>query len=251
MRLFGKNPVIERLRSNPKSIQKIHLQQGMPELSSIRKKAKQNNIPVVNVPKSKMDKMSRHVNAQGVMVNVHDFEGMEYTELLEVALSKQRTLVFLDGLNDPQNLGSIFRSLGCFGHFSVVIPTHKSVSVTETVLRIASGGENHIHFAEVPNMVKAIRKAKEEGFTIAGTGIKDGESLMETQFHFPLGFVMGSEQKGLRPVVQDEVDLVLTIPMLMERLSFNVAHATTIVAYEITKQRLQKKEEYKARAVSS
>ena len=75
-------------------------------------------------------------------MDVEDFTFVPYDELLETALKKKRSLVFLDGLNDPQNLGAIIRSLACLGKFSIVLPTHDSVSVTETVLRVASGGDS-------------------------------------------------------------------------------------------------------------
>lgn len=238
MRLYGKNPVIERLRSNPSSIRKIHFEQGSDDLAGLRKKASKHNIPVVFVPKLKMIKLTRGKNAQGVIAEVDDFEYMSYEDLLDAALSKKRCILFLDGLTDPQNLGALIRSAGCFGYFSLVLPTHKSVAITETVLRVASGGENFIHAAKVANIRKAIVKAKDAGFSIAGTVVSDGQSLVETTLPYPLAVVIGSEQKGIRDVHQKFLDLKITIPMQMDRMSFNVAHATTIICYEVTRQRL-------------
>ncbi len=241
MRLFGKNPVIERLRANPHSIRKITIQRGFSEAAYISKKAKQWNIPVRVVERHKMDKMTRNTNSQGVVVDIDDFEYMPYDELLEYALKKKKVLLFLDELNDPQNLGGIIRSLGCFGNFVIILPTHKSVKITEAVLRVASGGENYVQISQVSNLGKAIRKAKDEGFNVIGAVVKDGEPIHKVKLHFPLGLVVGSEAKGVREVTQKVLDSKVTIPMHGQGVTFNAAVATSILCYEITKQSLERR----------
>lgn len=237
MKLFGKNPVMERLRSNPQSIRKIFIQQGMPEAGYIYKKAKQHGIPVIVIPGARLANINRTRNTQGVLVDVEDFAYASYEELLETAWSKKRTFVFLDRLNDPQNLGAIIRSLGCLGGFAVVLPTHDSASVTEAVLRVASGGDNYVPVAKVANLTNAIKAAKESGYRIAGAVVEGGENLFEASLPYPLGLVVGSEQKGIRDVVRRFLDLELTIPMAFNTLSFNVAHAAAIFCYEIARQK--------------
>lgn len=237
MRLFGKNPARERLRSSPETIKRIYIQQGIADAGYFYKKAKQHNIPVMAIPKTRMEKFGRHTNAQGVMADVDDFQYADYAETLEDALKKKKALIFLDQVEDPQNLGALIRSAGCLGNFVIILPTHKAAHVTEAVLRVASGGENHVPIAQVANLRKAIRQAKDAGFKIAGTVISGGEPLETVKLPYPLGVVMGSEQKGVRPVVQQELDMELTIPMHIDRMSFNVAQAATILCYEITRQR--------------
>ena len=237
MKLSGKNSVIERLRSNPKSIRKIYLEQGFKGTLFIHKKAKQWGIPVLPVPQSKMMKIGRDKNVQGILVDVEDFHYSPYDELLDTAIKKKRSLIFLDGLNDPQNFGAIIRSLACLGKFSIILPTHDSVSVTETVLRVASGGDNYVPIAKVANLGQAIKRAKDSGFHIAGAVVKDGKNLNEITLPYPMGLVIGSEQKGIRDAIRKSLDIELTIPMASDTLSFNVAHATTVLCYEIAKQK--------------
>ena len=241
MRLYGRNPAIERLRSRPETVRKIYLQQGAGGVEFIRKKAKKAGIPVIVVPKTKMDKMARSLNSQGILLDVDEFDYMPYDEMIDYALKKKRSLIFLDNLTDVQNLGALVRSAGCFGHFSIILPTHKSVKVTETVLRIASGGENHVQIAQVPNIAKAVKEAKAAGFHIIGTAVSGGAPLEETDIPFPTGIVIGSEEKGVRDIVRQHIDLEVTIPMYIDRLSFNAAHAVTILCYEITRQKRLKK----------
>ena len=237
MKLYGKNPVIERIKSNPRSIRRILIEQGHQDHGYIAQKARKWGIPVSAVPASQLHKIARNLNTQGVVADVDDFAYVPYDDLLSEAIKKNAVLVFLDGVNDPQNLGAIIRSLGCLGHFAIVLPTKDSVSVTEAVLRVASGGENHVRVTQVSNLAQAIVKAKDAGFWIAGSVVEGGENFFATQLQFPLGLVLGSEQKGIRDVIKKHLDLKMTIPMAQERMSFNVAQAATIFAYEITKQK--------------
>ncbi|MCB9772441.1 MAG: 23S rRNA (guanosine(2251)-2'-O)-methyltransferase RlmB [Candidatus Omnitrophica bacterium] len=237
MKLYGRNPVLERIKSNPRSILKIFVQAGHPESAYVHEKAKKYGIPVNVVPGSKMLKLARDVNSQGLLAEIEKFSYLPLPDVLEAAKKKNATLVFLDELNDPQNLGGIMRSLGCLGDFYIVLPTHHSVEVTETVLRVACGGDNYVGVSKVANIAIALAKAKEEGFWIAGSVVKDGQDLMETRFQFPLALVIGSEQKGIRDVIRKQLDLLVTIPMANARMSLNAAHATTILCYEILRQR--------------
>lgn len=237
MKLYGKNPVIERIKSNPQSIRRILIEQGHQDHGYVAQKARKWGIPVSAVPASQLLKIARNVNTQGIVADVEDFSYLPYAELLESAVAKKWTLIFLDGVTDPQNLGSILRGLGSLGDFALVLPTKDSVSVTEAVLRVASGGENHIRVSQVSNLAQAVVKARDAGFWIAGSVVEDGENFFTVKLQFPLGLVLGSEQKGIRDVIKKHLDSKVTIPMAKERMSLNVAQAATIFAYEITKQK--------------
>lgn len=237
MKIYGKNPVLERLKSNPKSIKRIFIQAGHPEHSYIATKAKKYAIPVIVSHAQHMMKLGKSMNTQGLVIDVEDFSYVDYDELLDIAVAEGLILVFLDGLTDPQNLGGILRTVGSLGGFAVVLPTHDSVQVTDTALRVACGGENHTRVAKVNNINNAIQKAKDKDFTIAGSVVKDGQSLFGVELPFPLGIVIGSEDKGIRDVIQQRLDLKLTIPMAQARMSLNAAHATTIFCYEAKKQK--------------
>jgi len=235
--LYGKNTVIERLRVSPASVRKIYIQEGVRETAWVRKRVKPVGIPVWVVPPSKILKIARNKNTQGIVAEVDPFDYRPYGDLLVTARQKNRTLVFLDRLQDPQNLGGIIRTLACLGRFSLVLPRHDSVEITETVLRVASGGDNYVPVARVANLVQAIKEAKEEGFCIAGSVIKEGEPLGEVTLPHPLGLVVGSEHKGVRPIVQKHLDVKLTIPMAAETVTFNAAQAAAILCYEINRQK--------------
>ena len=237
MKLYGKNPVIERLKSNPKSIRRIMIDENHVDLAYIRKKCNQWGIGVQAVPHSKIQRLAQNLNTQGILAEIDDFAYVPFEELLQNALEKRRVPIFLDNLNDPQNLGGIVRSCGALGDFDIVIPTTESVSITESVLRVACGGENYLSVAKVSNLGNAIEKAKKMGFWILGTKVEDAKSLTETVLKFPLGLVMGSEEKGVRDIILKKLDAAVMIPMKNQRMSLNVAHATSMLCYEIVRQK--------------
>lgn len=237
MKIYGKNPVLERLKADPKSVRVIFVQTGHPEHSYIASKARKHGIPVSVVEPRKMLKLGRSLNTQGLMMEVQDFLYADYDDILDEAEAGTTVLVFLDGLNDPQNLGAILRSLGCLGGFTVVLPTHDSVHVTDAVLRIACGGENHVRVVKVNNLNQAIQKAKGRGIWIAGSVVKDGVDLKEAKLPFPIALVIGSEEKGIREVTLPKLDVKLSIFMAHPRMALNAGHAASIFCYEINKQR--------------
>lgn len=241
MRLFGKNPVIERLKFNPRSITRIYIEDGHADSGYVYKKAKNAGIPVCSVPKSKIQKLARSLNTQGILADIGGYPYADYDDLLEQSVKKNLVLVFLDGLNDPQNLGGILRSCACFGGFAVVLPTHDSVEVTETALRVACGGENYVRIAKVSNLGKALNQAKDKGLWIAGTVVGEGQDIFHTELQFPLGIVIGSEQKGVRAVIRKVIDQALTLPMAQPRMSLNAAHAAAVFCYEIMRQKTRKR----------
>lgn len=240
MRLYGKNPVLERIKANPKTINKIIVQEGHVDAGYIKSKASKWGIAFQLVPQSKIQKIARGINSQGVLAEVEDFRYADYGELLERVERENLSLVFLDGLMDPQNLGAIIRSLACLGEFAVVLPRKDSVDMTDAVFRVASGGDNYVSVAKVANLSHAISEAKKHGISIVGAVTEEGEDLTQVNFMFPVGLVIGSEQKGIRDIVKNQLHVKVTIPMKQPRLSFNAAQATTILCYEIAKQKKQK-----------
>jgi 23S rRNA (guanosine2251-2'-O)-methyltransferase len=117
------------------------------------------------------------------------------------------------------------------------------VSVTEAVLRVASGGENYVPIAKVANLNNAIQRAKDKGFQIAGAVVKGGQCITDVQLPRLLGLVIGSEQNGIRDIIKRSLDMELSIPMASDTISFNAAHATAILCYEITRQKKSSRKE--------
>jgi len=241
MRLYGKNPVVERIRANPGSIRGLYLQK-QTDLSEIVREAKKNSITFESVDKNWFKQNAGNVHTQGVVAEVDEYEYTPFPEILDECLGNVSIPVFLDGVTDPQNLGSIIRNLACMGGFSIVLPEYDSAHVNETVLRVASGGENYIRIAKVTNNVRAVKKAKEKGIRIAGAVAEGGEDITKTDMTFPLAVIIGSEGKGIRPGLRECLDTGLSLPMRGAALSYNVAVATALVCWEVSRRRELSKE---------
>lgn len=234
MLLYGKNPVMERLKANPASIRRIFLQDNF-RASHIINAIESRGIPVKRVTEKDLYRVKRADRLQGIVAEVDKFTYTPLEKLLHD--ERQLTLLFLDGINDPHNLGSIIRIAACLGGFAVVIPQHGACQVNETVLHVASGGENYTPVSMVTNISTALREAKKAGYWAAGAVVEGGDDINTISFPFPLCLVLGSEGKGIRYGIQKQLDLKVHLPMRGASLSLNVAMACAIFCHEVAKQR--------------
>lgn len=236
MYLYGKNSVLERLNTYPEGIHRIYIQDNFnaPEIMNLIRKAR---IPVVETDEKGLLRIKRADRLQGIVAEVDKYRYTLFEELLQHSIENNFSLLFLDNLNDPHNLGSIMRIAACFGGFAIVIPEHGSCEVNETVIHVASGGENYVKVSMVTNLSQALLNAREAGFWAVGTVVEGGEDINEVSLPFPLCLVIGSEGKGVRYGIQKHLDLKVTLPMKGAQLSLNVAMACAIFCHEIVKQR--------------
>jgi len=238
MLLYGKNSVHERLKANPKSIQKIIAQDTFRD-TDIERLIARHRIPVEHVSLKALARIKPAENLQGIVAYIDTFIYTAFEDALSKPHSKPLSPVFLNKIYDPQNLGAIIRTAACLGGFSVVIPRHRACEVTETVLHVAQGGENYVPVSMVTNISTAIRDAKERGYWIAGALVTDdAQDIGGISLPFPLGIVLGSEGEGLGHGVQRSLDIKMRIPMKGAGLSFNVAIACAILCYEISRKRM-------------
>lgn len=236
MRLYGKKQVLERLQANPKSIKKIYFKTGKGD-AKVLNLAQKTKVACFYLDNSQFAKISGHYNSQGVIAEVNEFVYVELETILALPDHKKYTLIALSNITDPQNLGSVLRTLACFGEFAIVLPRHRSVKISETVLKVACGGENYVPVIQVGNLIAMLNRIKQAGYWVTGSVVSSGEDITEFTFPFPLCLVIGAEDKGIRRGLIPHLDFKLTLPMPGEELSLNAAVATAIFCYEISKQR--------------
>jgi 23S rRNA (guanosine2251-2'-O)-methyltransferase len=232
--LYGKNSVLERVRCNPSSIRKVYIQDNFNS-KGITAAIDAEGIPIEQVTEKELLRIKRADRLQGIVAETDRFR---YEDLSRLLQQKERpTLLFLDNLNDPHNLGSIIRIAACFGGFAIVIPERNSCGVNETVIHVASGGENYLPVSRVTNLSRALTEAKKAGYWAAGAVVEGGEDINDVSLPFPLCLVLGSEGKGIRHGLLKHLDMLVTLPMEGAALSFNVAMSFAIFGHEIMKQR--------------
>jgi len=149
-------------------------------------------------------------------------------------------LLILDGIQDPHNLGAILRTADGAGVHAVVSPKDRSVSLTDTVRRIACGAAEHVAFIQVTNLARTVRQLKERGIWIIGTSDHAEQSLFAQNLTGPLALVVGFEGKGLRRLTGELCDSLVAIPMFGSVESLNVSVATGICLFEAIRQRRYK-----------
>jgi 23S rRNA (guanosine2251-2'-O)-methyltransferase len=136
----------------------------------------------------------------------------------------------LDCLQDPQNLGAIFRSAAFFGAKGIIMTTERSVPMTATVYDIACGGVEIVPFVQTINLKQALDKAKDSGMWILGTSEHAKQSLQKVEKDRPWLMVVGNEEKGMRRLTEEACDVICSIPNAGEGVgSLNVSVATGIL----------------------
>jgi 23S rRNA (guanosine2251-2'-O)-methyltransferase len=161
--------------------------------------------------------------------------------LLNRAGEQAPLLLVLDGVTDPQNLGALVRSTYVLGGHGVVVPKDRAAAVTPTAVKAAAGATELLPIALVPNLVRAMEELAQRGVWLVaavapGQGGQPPWAIDLTQ---PSAFVLGSEGKGLRPLVRKTCELRVEIPMQsgLHGASLNVAAAGAVLLYEALRQR--------------
>jgi 23S rRNA (guanosine2251-2'-O)-methyltransferase len=142
----------------------------------------------------------------------------------------------LDEISDPHNLGSIIRVAECGGVDGIIIPERRSAQVNDTVMRISEGGANHVKIARVVNLNTALDKLKDNGFWVTGAEL-GGEDLYKADLTGKLCLVIGSEGFGIRKLVKENCDRIVTIPLYGKVNSLNASVACGIVLFEALRKR--------------
>ena len=236
----GRNSVLELLESG-KDINKIYIQMGERHgsINSIISKAKENRVVIVQMEKSKMDRISQTHNHQGVIAIVPPYEYCSVEDILEEAKVKNEKplIVILDGIEDPHNLGSIIRTAETAGVHGIIIPKRRAASVNSTVNKTSAGAVQYMKIARVNNINETIKYLKEHDVWICGTDMDTKVYYYEEDYKIPIAFVIGSEGFGISRLVKENCDFLVKIPMKGKINSLNASVSAGIVMCEAVKQR--------------
>lgn len=234
--MFGRNAILETLRSGQRTGTRLWFAEGMREdvrVDEIVELARSREVLVESVPRPLLDDMLPDVNHQGVLFEAPAFP---YADLEDV-IERPGTVLLLDHVQDPQNFGTLLRSADAAGVAGVVIPSDRSVSVTPAVVNASAGAVEHLEIALVPNLGRAIDKLEESGRWIVG--LAEGEAsqpLFETDLPTPVALIVGSEGSGLTAGIRKRCQLLVSLPMLGRIGSLNAATAGSIVLYDILRR---------------
>lgn len=198
--------------------------------------AREQSIPVVTEPAKALDRLCGHPSHQGIVA----IGGQKkYAELHDVlaALKQDALLVLLDQVEDPHNLGALIRTAFCAGADALIVPERHSAGLTNAVAKTAAGALEFLPIVRVANLVEAIRAIKAKGLWVLGLDPNAPKLWNEVDGTVPLAVVLGSEGRGMRRLVREQCDFLVSLPVREAVDSLNVSVSAGIMLYEILRQR--------------
>lgn len=242
-KVYGMHAVTALLKSEPERVLALWLAEGAkPErVKELNRLADVAGVRVQQCGRKQLDAWVSG-NHQGVVAECRaaTLPGESQLAALLPTLDSPLLLV-LDGITDPHNLGACLRTADAAGVDAVIIPRDKSVGLTPTVRKIASGAAEQVPLFSVTNLARSLDLLKEHGLWLAGAAGEAQQSVYSSDLTGPLALVLGAEGKGLRRLTRERCDFLLKIPMVGSVSSLNVSVATGVCLFEALRQRSLKK----------
>ena len=240
MRIYGINPVIEALRAGRATAIRV-APRADERLTAVVRLAEERDVPVRRVTADELDRLvagARHRH-QGVIADVEDATAFSVEDLVIGAKGAALILV-LDGIEDPQNVGAILRTVDAAGADGVVRQSRHAARLDGAAAKASAGAVSHVKIAEVVNIARAIQDLKQAGVWTVGLAADAPRRYDEVDLTPPTAVVVGAEGSGLRRLVRERCDWLVSIPMLGHVESLNVSVATGIAVFEAIRQRRAK-----------
>lgn len=243
MRIFGFHAVLARLRRAPEGITELYVDASRadPRMRELTKLARGASLLVHEVDGARIERLCAGKRHQGVMAFVEDaLASLTLEELLdqiEQSQNSSATLLLLDGVTDPRNLGACLRVADGAGVAAVIAPKDHACGLTEVAIQTASGAAESVPYLMVTNLARTIDTLQEHGFEVVGTADESEHDLYGISVGRKMAWVLGAEGKGLRRLTRERCDHLVRIPMAGTIESLNVSVAAGVVLYETLRQR--------------
>jgi len=237
--IYGFHAVLARLKRDAAGVRDLYVDAGREDarMRELVKTANDAGLRPHFVDGSRIEKLCPRKRHQGVVAMV-EFSAPALTleDLLD-SVSAPVTLLLLDGVTDPRNLGACLRVADGAGAHAVIAPKDHAVGLNATVAKVASGAAETVPYLMVTNLARTLNELKERGIVVVGTGDDADATLYEADLSGPLALVLGAEGAGLRQLTRKTCDRLVRIPMLGAVESLNVSVAAGIGLYEARRQR--------------
>jgi len=231
----GRRAVLELLRAGKRRPRAVYLSSAATRDDTVQEIVERAGGVLRVVAPERVEQMARSDVHQGVVAMVPPLRTADLDALLAV---KNAFLVAVDGVTDPHNLGAIMRSAETAGATGIVMPRHRSASVTPVVAKAAAGAIEYLPIALVGGIPAAIDRASRAGCWSVGLDEGGDRSLFELDLaDQPIMLVLGSEGKGLARLTRDRCDVLVRIPMQGHLDSLNVSAAAALACHEIARRR--------------
>lgn len=233
--LYGRNAVNEALKAGRRRFRHILLLANASSdlrLDAIQERATEQGVTFERVDRETIDRVVPDVNHQGVVAYASPYPYAP-TSVLE---SDEGSMLALDHLVDPQNVGTLLRAAEAFGVKTVLLPRDRSAGITPAVVNSSAGAVEHLAVVQVVNLVQELERLKSRGYWIVGVEHHERAKILgETPIPTPCVLVIGSEGQGMGPNLAKRCDLLLKIEMRGEVNSLNAATAGSIALFELAR----------------
>ncbi|WP_456372406.1 23S rRNA (guanosine(2251)-2'-O)-methyltransferase RlmB [Thiolapillus sp.] len=209
-------------------------------LGQLLSQARKLGLDLISSDKKELDRLVQGGRHQGVVARVRMAAAQSENALdsLLAELEEPPLLLVLDGVQDPHNLGACLRTADAAGVHAVIAPRDRAVGLTPVACKVASGAAESVPFIQVTNLSRTLRQLREAcNLWVVGLAGEAPQSLYQTDLTGPLAVVMGSEEKGMRRLVREQCDVLVSLPMLGVVESLNVSVAAGITLFEAVRQR--------------
>jgi len=243
--LFGFHAVTARLRHDATSVKEIYYDPTRRDrrmtdfLKAVEsyKNAPGVKVKLVQADGKRLDGMTGTSRHQGVVAQAEEISlALNLDELLD-GISGDPLLLILDGVTDPHNLGACLRVADGAGAHAVIAPKDRAVGLNATVAKVASGAAETVPYIMVTNLARTLRELKDRGIWVVGTSDDAPADIYGTKLTGPMAIVMGAEGEGMRRLVGETCDELMSIPMSGGCESLNVSVASAVCLYEAVRQR--------------
>ena len=238
--IYGINPLLEVVLSHPAMLEKIFVAEGRggEAVQKILKLAANHRIPVECSGRDRLEKLAPRQVHQGIvgLCREHAYSTVDEIIANRHVKSRYDLVVLLDQVTDPQNLGSIIRTAHCCGANGIIIPENRAASLTASVAKASAGAFQYLPVAMVVNLVRTIEYLKERKFWIYGADAEGTSDIRTPDYEGHVALVMGSEGRGIRPLIRKHCDFLIAIPMRGRVASLNVSVAAGVILFEILRK---------------
>ena len=231
--VYGRKPVLEILEDNKLKIFRMHLADSNRDggiIAQIRKLAAQRNIETCFHSRSELSRISRNSKQdQGVACDIHCPGYQPYQQALSD--SPAGTIIALDGITNPQNLGMIIRSVTASPAQALLLPSKGTADISPLVIKASAGTLFKGNILRCDSLPKALQEFKQRGYEICTLSSHQATPLSDFAPKAPVIFVLGNETEGVSPDVAALSDHRVAIPMANGVESLNVAITAALIAF--------------------
>lgn len=227
------------LSGNPKLLE-IWIKEGRGgvRIQEVVEAATKRSVPVIFRAAEEMDRVLPDLAHQGIMALAEfSYSGLE--EMIELSGKNPGEALILatDHITDEGNLGALVRTGAFFGVHGLLLPKDRSASVSARIMKSSAGALAHLPVARVVNLARSLDLLRKKGFWIIGTAGESVHSIYDFNWKRDLVLVMGSEEKGMSPLIRAKCDQIVRIPGSGDVESLNVSVAAGAILSEIRRQR--------------